>query len=179
MTKTVAFVGLSGVGKSTLIRSLAERIELQHLSAGKLIGEEKARIKEALNHDELRLADIAVNQQLLIDSFNRKKDISAGLVVLDGHTVIDTNLKLEAIPTSVFRAIGIELFIFLHVNPSEILKRRTLDSSRNRPLIGVTEIAEHQAFALEVTESCARELSIPCHVVDTDDINFIISVLNS
>ena len=179
MARTIAFVGLSGVGKSTLIRSLADRIELQHLSAGKLIGEERARLQEALNHDELRLADIATNQQLLIDGFKRKRDNHAALVVLDGHTVIDTNLKLEAIPASVFKAIGIEAFIFLRADPAEILQRRISDTTRTRPMINVTEIAMHQAFAIEVTQACAGELSIPCHIVDTDDVEFILGILNS
>jgi adenylate kinase len=179
MSRAIAFVGLSGVGKSTLIRSLAERIELQHLSAGSLIGEEKARLQEALNHDELRFADIAANQQLLIDGFNRTRNNHAALVVLDGHTVIDTNLKLEAIPAWVFQAIGIESFIFLRADPAEILKRRISDTTRTRPMISVTKIAMHQTFAIEVTQACAAELSIPCHIVDTEDVNSILGILTS
>jgi adenylate kinase len=179
MTRIVACVGLSGVGKSTLIKSLAERIKLQHLSAGRLIGDEKARRQEAQQHDELRLADIGDNQKLLIEGFRRKLDRSASVIIIDGHTVIDTDQTLEPIHYRVFKALGIEMFIFLQAEPTEILQRRMSDASRTRPVISVKEIERHQEFAIEVTKACAGELSIPCYIVVVDDFEFILGILKS
>jgi adenylate kinase len=177
MSRTIALVGISGVGKSTLIRFLAKSIELQHLSAGSLIREEKARRLEAVKHDNLRLADIEDNQQLLIDGFNRKRDNEAALVILDGHTVIDTNQKLEAIPASVFGALGIEVFIFLQADPAKILKRRILDTTRTRPIISIAEIRLHQEFAIKVTQTCAEQLSISCYIIENCDRSLIMNIL--
>ncbi len=170
MVHTVAVVGISGVGKTTLIRSLSDRLSFQHLSAGSLIGEEKARLAQMLDHDDLRLADIGDNQRLLIEGFRRQRNPSTLLVILDGHTVIDTLKGLEPIPAWVFAELHVQMFVFLRADPAQILKRRTSDKLRKRPVISVDEVARHQDFALEVTLSHARDLAVPCHVISAEDV---------
>jgi ABC-type dipeptide/oligopeptide/nickel transport system ATPase component len=92
MTKSVvALVGISGVGKSTLLRAAAETIQFQHLQASALIKAAKEKqTAETVVTDDLRTADITDNQALLVQGFSDARDPSKTLIVLDGHTVIDT-----------------------------------------------------------------------------------------
>lgn len=71
MTRRVAaLTGISGVGKSTLLTALSQRVDFVHLQAGALI--KKARESElgqSIEHDQLRNIDLDQNQQLLINGF--------------------------------------------------------------------------------------------------------------
>ena len=85
----VAVVGLSGVGKSTLLKNARRRVSFEYLQASNLIkAEQQARLDELVAHDLLREKNIHDNQALLISGFIRNAP-KEGLVVLDGHTVID------------------------------------------------------------------------------------------
>ena len=60
----VAFTGLSGIGKTTFLRHLAESIKFQHLTGGSLIA--AARDANPDERDALRYADLDENQRMLI-----------------------------------------------------------------------------------------------------------------
>lgn len=85
--KVVAFTGISGVGKTTFLKKLSERVSFQHLTGGSLIA--AARQADADQRDTIRHADLDENQQLLIDGFFVARDQQVELVIMDGHVVID------------------------------------------------------------------------------------------
>ena len=167
-SEIIAIVGISGVGKTTFIDGLKTRFDFQHLSAGTLIGAEKKRRMEDIERDSLRLSDIAINQELLINGFLRAKDERNSLIVLDGHTVIDTPQGLKPIPTDVFGKLGVQGFIFLKASPSVILAQRDNDQLRDRPLLTIDQISDQQERALCITQEIGLELGIPCEVVKAD-----------
>jgi adenylate kinase len=68
MSRVVCIVGISGVGKTTLINHLNESVDFQHLSAGQIIKKQReSEIGKAQEHDRLREQNIDENQRLLID----------------------------------------------------------------------------------------------------------------
>ena len=164
--KVIAVVGVSGVGKTTFIKKASNQFAFQHLSAGSLISLEKNRRKEYVNRDGLRLEDILDNQELLIEGFHRVSDKTASLIILDGHTVIDTPQGLEPIPCAVFAKLKIDGIVFLKGDPSVILRQRSEDKNRNRPNLTVAQIAEQQERSLSITRDICNELSVPCEVVE-------------
>lgn len=174
---TVMIVGVSGVGKSTFIRSLAEDIPFQFLSAGSLIKNQTEQRQQKIDRDILRLADIGDNQALLIEGFRQSRNFAFPLAVLDGHTVIDTGRNLEPIPTKVFHELGIDIFVFLSAEPETIAERRAKDTSRRRPLLSVDIIAHHQTEAIRITEKIATELSIPMKLITASDREQVITFL--
>lgn len=169
MPRIIAVVGVSGVGKTTMLRTLCAKLDFQHLSAGKIIGDERARRQEETAHDELRLADINDNQNLLIQGFLTTAETNTKLVILDGHTVIHAKDKLQPIPPEVFGELGIGMFILIRGNVDTIEKQRKMDQNRSRPELSRSQIEEHQDFAIDVTKFCADELKVPFHILEAGD----------
>jgi len=162
----IAFLGLSGVGKSTLLRELSSHVEFQHLQASALIKEgRQAAEAQEISTDTLRHVNIDENQQLLIAGYERSINPKAKLVILDGHSVIDTPAGLVQIDPSVFSALGISRVIFLADKPAEIVQRRQSDTSRDRPIRSVGDIDVHQDVALLNALRICLELQVPLNVV--------------
>ncbi len=163
--EVIALVGLSGIGKSTLLKDARRKITFQHLQASELIKEEKQRrLNKSIEHDLLREGDIDENQALLITAFMRRAS-TEGVVVLDGHTLIDTPHGLVEISPSVFSAIGISRFVVLVDDAEKIMLRRLSDTLRTRPLRSLQEIADHQERSVLSAYRAALTLSAPLVIV--------------
>ncbi len=176
--KIVFLAGVSGVGKTTFLRELANHAEFQHLTASQIIKDQKQYINlQNMTSEELRLANIADNQKTLVDGFHRLKEPQIDLIIIDGHTVIDTPDGLVEIESSVFEGLGIDHFIFLKEQPAEILKRRQADSSRNRPLICVESIEQQQAISLTITTKIAGTLGVPMSSLSTCQFDDALRIL--
>jgi adenylate kinase len=159
--RIVALTGLSGVGKSTLLRTLAASVPFEHFQASALIREGRAAESAALSSDQLRLADIDENQQLLIRGFKVKASTNAGLIVLDGHTLIERDDELTRIDARVFREIGINKMIFLSDDPKCIVERRRNDATRDRPVPDIDRLRQIQNEALNHAAVICRMLGVP------------------
>lgn len=179
MTKSVvALVGISGVGKSTLLRAAADTIQFQHLQASALIKAAKEKqTSAAVLTDELRTADIADNQALLVNGFIQTRSPDALIVVLDGHTVIDTPNGLTTIEPNVFAALGVTEFIFIADDPELIHARRSNDSSRNRPNRLARELALHQEQAVLAAFRAALILGVPLHMLSPRQLGGLLELL--
>jgi adenylate kinase len=159
--KVVAVVGISGVGKSTCIRQWAERFPFMHLQASALIKAEQAARNQAVgSSEELRLGPVLDNQALLVNAFRRATENYDGLVIFDGHTLIDGVDGPMPIPVSVFQALECEQIIFIHDTATTIAERRAKDKQRIRPQLSVEELNRHQDLALAAAQKVAGELGI-------------------
>jgi adenylate kinase len=166
----IALVGLSGVGKSTLLAKLEKRIPLKHFAASDVIKAELARSESrSASSEELRLGSVLDNQSLLVSGFARCTQGLEGLVVLDGHTVIDGSCGLIEIPAEVFAAAHVRHIIFLKAHPDQIAERRTNDA-RSRPHRSPEQIREHQQVAITVTRKIAAQLYVPLTIIQSDNL---------
>jgi len=164
--RTIAFVGISGVGKSTFLGSAAKKIAFRHLTAGSLIG----RAREA-ERDGLRLQNIDENQRLLVAGFKMAKNSTDELVVIDSHVIIDGVDGLQAISSNVFAALGAEAIVHLEAEATQILTNREGDKSRNRPILSVNELDAHQVSSRNAALDIARSLAIPFRSFSHDDLS--------
>jgi adenylate kinase len=163
--KVVALVGLSGVGKSTRLKDVRRGLVFEHLQAGDLIkAEREERQGKLVAHDVLREANIDDNQALLISGFLRYAP-EEGLIVLDGHTVIDTPDGLVEISPSVFSAIDVSRFVVLVDDAEKIASRRLSDRRRTRPFRSPEELAEHQERSVLAAYRAALALRVPLFIV--------------
>lgn len=176
--KIIALVGLSGVGKTTSLRSFGQDLSFQHLQASALIRDQiKQQSEAALSADALRLGDIDENQRLLVVGFHAVHRSELDLIVLDGHTVIDTPNGLTEISSSVFSDIGVTEFVFIAEEPSIIFERRLNDVSRSRPVRSAEELRTHQEVALLTAFKSALTLQKPLTILFGSEISKLRSIL--
>src|SRR5690242_897384 len=154
--RRIALLGLSGVGKSTLLRALAGRVAFIHLQASDLIKAEQAfRDAQLQSSEALRTGAVLENQALLIAGFHRVAESATAPIVFDGHSVIDGRDGLIEIPGGVFAALDLAAISFLQADPVTIAARRSHDTVRQRPLRDEATLAEHQERAIIVARRAA------------------------
>jgi len=175
--KVTAVVGLSGVGKTSVLSTLSSKRKFQHLSASRLIRDARRLWDMPGALDTLRSANIGENQRLLIEGFRRAIDSKAAHVVLDGHTVVEAPSGLIVIEPTVFRELQIASMIFLADNAVEIARRRANDITRSRAVATLEGIQRNQEAALLAAFQTCSELKIPLTVVTVDHIDHLEGVL--
>ncbi len=172
--RRVALLGLSGVGKSTLLRALAERVAFMHLQASDLIKAEQAyRHAQPQSSEALRTGAVLANQALLIAGFHRAAAGATAPVVFDGHSIIDGRDGVIEIPGEVFAALDLAAISFLQADPATIAARRSHDTVRQRPLHDEVTLAEHQERAIIVARRAADAIGCPFQILMSDDIGII------
>jgi adenylate kinase len=170
--KTVAVVGLSGVGKSTLIQRAAMDIELLHLQASALIkAEQEYRAGPVYSSEELRLGPVLDNQALMLAAFSRLTHGVHSLVVFDGHTIIDGTAGPIYIPADVFKALGCVSMAFIWDEPELIAQRRKADHRRDRPTLTPNLLRRHQELAELAGREICGTLDIPLKLIKGSDQN--------
>jgi len=175
--RVVALIGLSGVGKSTALARARPSVAFEHFQASALIRAERERRRQsAIGHDALREANIDDNQALLVEGF-RHVAPEAGLVILDGHTVIDTPDGLVEIEPNVFRMLEVSRFVILTDGPEEIYRRRLADPERKRPVRSVDELRQQQERSVIVAYRAALELGVPVVILVNAGVQDVVEVL--
>ena len=178
--RTVALVGLSGVGKSTLLKKAGERVSFLHLQASQLIKDELERKSSVTRtSEELRTDVVIENQTLLITAFRREAAMHDGLIVLDGHVLVDTQNGLIEIPAAVFDELGVEHFIVLQEHSSHIHNQRLRDGTRARPQRTEVELADHQRWSFVATANIALELGCPVSLLTSQHEDELLRILTS
>jgi adenylate kinase len=173
--RSVAVIGVSGVGKSTLVERAAKHAPLLHLKASDLI---KARLVTQQSSEQLRRGAVLDNQQLMLKEFAaRVAACDQGTVVFDGHSIIDTPGGLVEIPLTVFAAMKLDLIIFVEAVPEAIYSRRAADASRVRPARTASTLEGQQQRARNRAATFASKLHIPFHVIASDDVAALLALI--
>ena len=165
--------GLSGVGKTYVIeRILANDDQFIHFSAGSLI---KKRLA-VVDRDHLRLLSanqVLQNQYALVEQFNiEMASVPKGSHVLfDAHMIIDIGTEVIEIPFDIFEKLIPSRMVLLCEDPETIIKRRNLDSSRDRPVRAAIEIKKQQDLSRKFAAELSDHLSIPFVTASTQDIS--------
>ncbi|WP_219322628.1 AAA family ATPase [Methylovirgula sp. HY1] len=169
--KLIAFTGLSGAGKTTFLARL-KTPTMQILQAEEIIKSARQTFGQAVSAvDDLRSADLGVNQDLLVGEFVRLKDRSAEIVVLDCHVVIEAESGLSRVEAAIFESIGITGMIFLRGSPEEIVRRREVDRSRRRAAGVASDLEEIQEIAHAHAQTICDLLRVPLTTVFLGDDN--------
>lgn len=175
--RVAAVLGISGVGKSSLIAAVAHHVNLLHLTASGLI---KAQLAQAQTSEQLRAGPVVNNQQLMLREFARRAAAAEQpLIVFDGHNLIDTPTGFVDIPDTVFAALNLNALVFIEDAPETIAGRREADRSRPRPLRSTGELAGQQERAKHMAARVAGELGIPFLVVRSGDVAGLRGVLEA
>jgi adenylate kinase len=83
--------------------------------------------------------------------------------------VVNNDRELVQVPTEVIARVSPSLLIFIYATAAQILRRRTSDPDRGRPLASVEQIEREQELALLACLEYSRELQIRVHQISADD----------
>jgi adenylate kinase len=176
--KVIAVVGLSGVGKTAMLRQLSSRFPVMHLQASALIKTELTRLAtETPTSEQLRTGRVLDNQAALVIGFRNAVRGYDGVVLFDGHTVIDTGDCLIEIPTSVFADLQCDQIVVVTEDSHEIARRREADFGRKRPVRSPLAIRDQQKRSTEVAQQIAMSLRIPCVIQSGSSLISIESIV--
>lgn len=173
--RIVAFTGISGVGKTTFLRRLAQLIDFQHVTGGSLIA--AARKAKPEGRDAIRHADLDENQRLLIEGFALTRDPSAKIVIMDGHVVIDDGQRLSKIPCEVFKALEVSDMIHFECDPDQIAANRAVDTSRSRPAYQPAVLERHQELSRIHAKDVAEALGLHFEIAARSDVDRLARLL--
>jgi adenylate kinase len=139
----IVVTGIPGVGKTTVMQSAAEGIDIKFVTFGTVMSE--IAIEEGLvkHRDEMRKLTLEQQKDLQIKSAVRIA--SMGNVILDTHCTIKTPKGyLPGLPEWVIKKLNPTTIVVVEADAEEIYNRRAGDPTRNRDPDTKDQIAEHQ-----------------------------------
>lgn len=168
--RVVAVLGISGVGKSTMISAFARLHPSVHGASASALLKQATAVTDSEALRTAAVSDIHDNQQRLISAFSDlRRRHPERHVIFDGHSLIDNDQGLVIVPIAVFTGLAPNLIVFLEDGAEAILTRRLADASRVRPRRSVEEITAHQRMAKEAAFGYGAALNIPCFVIQSGD----------
>jgi adenylate kinase len=172
---TLFVCGIAGVGKTRLLHDTQDQVpEAIVWRAGEIIAEARSTANPEMSRN-LPPEEIQRSQELLISGFNaRRRQFPLSLVLLDGHSVIDTEIGLFDIAVDVVERLNPSGIIHVEDDESKILKRRLADLERVRPMRSLEQLIEYQKRSVARCILYQKALAIPLiHVRSGDAANFI------
>ncbi len=159
-SKKVIIVGIPGVGKSTLVAKIVEKLKAKQKSVivqsfGTVMLEE-AKKNGISDRDELRKLSMHEQkkfQKLAAEKISKLED---DLVIIDTHAFIATRAGFyPGLPTHVLDIIKPANFISVSARPEEIYNRRMKDKTRHRDLVSIESIKKELAVQDAMVSSCS------------------------
>ena len=136
----IGLFGISGSGKTFLSDCLADRLEsFSFVSASGLL----KKYGGVIDYEKLQKENVSSNQEALILAYELHKKNNINTLV-ELHGVVETPEGEFWVPQEILKNLNLDLCFYLKANPSEIYKRRVIDSSKRRRLISEKDIKDLQ-----------------------------------
>lgn len=118
--KNILFSGVHGVGKGYFLNNRSNKEEYKILSASELI----RQFKEDTDAGYKKVANVKINQDVLLLALQKEQSSSDNVAILDGHLcILNAENEVEKIPEYFFEKANIVGIILLQDNVEIILKR--------------------------------------------------------
>jgi adenylate kinase len=172
--KRVIIVGIPGVGKTSIVSLVAERLSIKELKAtvavfGTVMLEEAVKIG-VKNRDELRKLSLAEQRQLQEMAAKRIAQIKDSIVIIDTHLFIKTiDGYYPGLPMHVLDIIKPTHFVMVVAEAGEIIKRRKADKSRDRDIVSTQDIQYELDILRVMVASCSMLTGSPFIVIMNND----------
>ena len=172
--KRVIIVGIPGVGKTSIVSLVAEKLSHKELKAtvavfGTVMLEEAVKIG-VKNRDELRKLSLAEQRQLQEMAAKRIAQIKDSIVIIDTHLFIKTiDGYYPGLPMHVLDIIKPTHFVMVVAEAGEIIKRRKADKSRDRDIVSTQDVRYELDILRVMVASCSMLTGSPFIVIMNND----------
>lgn len=173
-SKRIVMVGISGVGKTTLLGAVVDELRKTHdrvtvVSFGTAMLEE-ARRQGIVDRDVLRSLPAEEQVRLQAKAAECIADIDGGIVIVDTHAFVSTRFGYyPGLPERVLRIINPTSYISVSAKPEEIYRRRMNDNTRSRDQITVAGIKQELDIQAAMVSACAVISGAPVKPVVNKD----------
>ena len=158
--KKVVVVGIPGVGKTTIVKRLAEIIKDQNKTVkvtnfGTIMFE-VAKENGVEDRDELRKLPITKQKKLQKNTAEKLSKIEDDIIIIDTHAFIRTPEGFNpGLPYYVLKIIEPTHFIIVTAKTEEIYNRRMKDETRNRDKVTITTIKKELDIQSAMMSACS------------------------
>jgi len=163
--KSILFTGVSGVGKSTIVRAVSAELNLPHSDYADFI----IALLPEISKDDIPLLPWERRQQIyrdldqIIDDFFREgpPGSSTDLYILENHLSVISEGAVKAFELSQYRKYNMCAICVIKSDPSIISARRVADSTRKRRRDTITLIERQQSHNSCFAQQLSSAYSIP------------------
>lgn len=149
----IIVTGVPGVGKSTVMNGVAEKLNFKVVNFGDIMFE-KAKEMGVKNRDEIR--KLSAEKQRELQRIAGEYLGSLDNIIIDTHMSIKTpSGYLPGLPEWVLNAIKPSLLVLIEADPESIYSRRKKDKTRYRDSEGPTGIEMHQMMNRYFASACS------------------------
>ncbi|MEE6245860.1 MAG: adenylate kinase [Thermoproteota archaeon] len=169
-SKRVIIVGIPGVGKTTVITTVfnkltEQQVNTKHMVFGTAMFEEAQKIG-VTERDDMRKLSTDKQKQLQISAATSISKHEDDIVLVDTHLFIKTpNGYLPGLPDYILKALSPTHVILIEGTSEEVIKRRQNDPTRARDAA--------TAYSVELENSIARSMLSTCSILTGATINII------
>jgi len=158
--KKVVVVGIPGVGKTTIVKKLAEIIKEHNKTVNVTnfgtIMFEVAKQNGLQNRDEIRKLPISEQKNLQKNTAKKLSEITDDVLIIDTHAFIRTPEGFNpGLPYHVLQIIMPTHFIIVTAKTEEIYNRRMKDETRNRDKASITSIKKELDIQSAMMSACS------------------------
>ena len=156
----ILVAGVPGIGKTTILNFLKDRVEVSIVNFGSLMAE-----MAGMQRDEMReRIELSKYRKLQLKAA-RKIGRMKGNVIIDSHVAIRrTDGYYPGFPPAVMEAAGIDAIVLLEKDARAVARQARLDKSRKRT-VNAGEIAEHMAMNRMYAAAYSAYYSIPVKII--------------
>ena len=172
--KKIVIVGIPGVGKTTVVNKIAERLKQQNKSVsvhsfGTVMFEE-AKKSGVQSRDELRKLNVEQQKNLQKKAAETIANSQEDVIIIDTHAFISTKEGFyPGLPNYLIQILKPTHFIAISAKPQEIYDRRTNDDTRNRDIISIGSIKKELDVQDAMLSSCSVLSGSPMKVILNDE----------
>ena len=173
-SKRVVMVGISGVGKTTLLDTVVKMLQAQdrqaHVVSFGTAMLEEARRQGITDRDALRglPADEQIRLQITAAEHIAARD--SDIVIVDTHAFVNTGFGYyPGLPERVLRIINPTSYVSVSAKPEEIYRRRMNDTTRHRDHISVASIKQELDMQAAMISACSVISGSPVKLVVNRD----------
>ena len=159
-SKKIVIVGIPGVGKTTLVSKVVEKLHNNHKtvsvhSFGTVMFDE-AKKKGIHDRDELRRLPLAEQKNLQKMAAEWISNLNEDVVIIDTHAFISTQEGFyPGLPYYVIEILNPSNFIAISARPEEIYNRRMNDKTRHRDIVSIESIKKELSVQDAMLSSCS------------------------
>ena len=172
--KKIVIVGIPGVGKTTVVNKIAEKLNQQNKSVsvhsfGTVMFEE-AKKSGVQSRDELRKLNVEQQKNLQKKAAETIAGSEEDVIIIDTHAFISTKEGFyPGLPNYLIQILKPTHFIAISAKPQEIYNRRTNDDTRNRDIVSIGSIKKELDVQDAMLSSCSVLSGSPMKVILNDE----------